>query len=435
MMMMMMMMIFMIPMCLVNLKLIIQFILIYIYMYLLFNDANFFFSKISYFLGLDLFSFYLVLMGLLICSYMDISMMGCLSKALFNFTNLILMLLMYLIFFSLSFIYMYMSFEFVLFPLMVLILGWGYQPERLLAGMYMYIYTIMVSLPLLVMILIIYFSYYSLFFDCMIYTSKNFIIHLILTLVFMMKLPIYLLHFWLPKAHVQAPVSGSMILAGLMLKIGGYGLVRVMFIYEFLFMTYSYIWFSISLLGLIIISLVCMIQGDFKCLIAYSSVSHMCMVVLGLISMSNWGLWGSYLLMLGHGFCSSGLFYLMNLYYNFSLSRSFFINKGLMNYVPSGSMFLFIMCLFNMSCPPSVNFLSEFMILISMENYWFNSYIYFFVFSFFCACFSYYMYMYNQHGLYHNLYSYSMFNLVNFLCLTMHLFPLVFYPLMILSII
>nr|YP_010272389.1 NADH dehydrogenase subunit 4 [Phlogothamnus polymaculatus]UKE80386.1 NADH dehydrogenase subunit 4 [Phlogothamnus polymaculatus] len=410
-----------------------QLLYLFLYMMVLVLDFNCFFSKISYFLGIDGFSYNLILLSLLISSLMIISMRLTKKSSMYMFINWSLSFFLLMIFSSLNFLYMYISFEFVLVPLLILILGWGYQPERLMAGMYLFFYTVLVSLPLLILIMKIYSGSGSLFFDYLKYNSTFFLYHFILVFVFMVKLPMYLVHFWLPKAHVQAPVSGSMILAGLMLKIGGYGLIRIMYMYEYMYMSYSFLWFSLSMVGSLLIGIVCLIQGDIKCLIAYSSVSHMGMVIMGLMTMSNWGLMGSFLLMLGHGFCSSGMFYMANLFYLRTSSRSFFINKGLMIYMPSCSMFWFLLCSFNMSCPPSLNFISELMILSSMMQFWFTSLFFFIGVSFICACFSYYLYSYSQHGLYHNLYSFSIINLSEFLCLFMHLIPLLFYPLMMMS--
>nr|WRK21513.1 NADH dehydrogenase subunit 4 [Selenocephalus sp.] len=408
--------------------LLMQYMNLFMYMVFMSLNTTFFFNSISYFMAIDSFSYGLMMLSFLVSSFMLISMSNSYSNPLFLLVNMSLSLMLLVIFSSLSFIYMYMSFEFVLVPLFIMIMGWGYQPERLMAGLYLFLYTLFVSLPLLMLMYYLYSNFGSLFFDYMFYYSNMFLIHFILLIVFMVKLPMFLVHFWLPKAHVQAPVAGSMILAGLMLKIGGYGLIRIMYMYEYMYMSYSFIWYGLSLVGSVIISMLCLIQGDIKCLIAYSSVSHMGMVIMGLMTMSSWGLLGSYLLMLGHGFCSSALFYGANLIYIRTGSRSFYVNKGLIMYMPSFSLIWFIFCSFNMSCPPSLNFVSEIMILSSMMYFWYNSFIFFVFISFFCACFSYYLYSYSQHGLYHSLYSFSSINSMEFLCLFMHLIPLVISP-------
>nr|UGK73264.1 NADH dehydrogenase subunit 4 [Roxasellana stellata] len=424
----------MIPMSLiVNSWLLSQFMYLFLYLIMLMMNYNSFFTKISYFLGLDMFSYNLMILSIIIGSLMVISMKGDKIMYTYMLINICLVIFLLLIFCSMNFLYMYISFELVLIPLVILILGWGYQPERLMAGMYLFFYTLLVSLPLLILILEFYSISGSLFFDYLKYNGTFFIKHLILVFVFMVKLPMFLMHFWLAKAHVQAPLPGSMILAGLMLKIGGYGLIRVMYIYECMFIKYSFIWYSLSMVGSILISMMCLIQGDIKSLIAYSSVSHMGMVIMGLMTMSSYGLMGSFMLMLAHGFCSSGMFYMANLFYTRTSSRSFYINKGLMSFMPSCTMFWFILCSFNMSCPPSLNFISEFMILISLNSFWMLSSMYFVFISFFCACFSYYLYSYSQHGLFNSMYSYSNIYMLEYLCLFMHIFPLFMYPLIMMS--
>nr|ATF28599.1 NADH dehydrogenase subunit 4 [Illinigina sp. EMHAU-15062817] len=393
-------------------------------------SVNSYFSSISYFLGVDYYSYGLIILSIFIVCLMIIS-----SNMIFKSLNLIFFLLMnlslcfilFMIFCSLNFFLMYMFFEFSLIPLMILIFGWGYQPERLISGLYLFFYTLFASLPLLLILLYIYMMNGSLFLDWSIHLyTMNFIIHFSLIFAFLVKLPMFMVHFWLPKAHVQAPVSGSMILAGLLLKIGGYGILRTMFIFENLFNSFSYVWYSLSILGGLLVSLVCLIQGDVKCLIAYSSISHMSLCLMGLLSMTKWGVVGSYFLMISHGLCSSGLFCLANISYDRLFSRSFYLNKGILTFMPSMCMMWFIFSSFNMGCPPSLNFLSEIFILNSMMSYWLNSLFFFLFISFFSACFSIYLFMFTQHGSSSGFYCFSSGYTREYLLLNCHLFPLVF---------
>ena len=425
--------IFLIHCCISNKKILFQYMYIFIYIIFMYRGCFEYFNKISYLVGVDNFSYMLILLRFLIGSLIVISIMGFSMIPIFLIINLSLTIFLIFIFSSLSFIYIYIYFEFILIPLLILIIGWGYQPERLIAGIYLFFYTVLVSLPLLILLLYLYSSEGSLFFDIMNFYSNYFFIHFFIIIVFIVKLPICFVHYWLPKAHVQAPVSGSIILAGLILKIGGYGLIRSTFIYEFIYINYSYIWFSLSIVGSLIISIICLVQADIKCLIAYSSISHIGIVIIGLVTMRNWGLFGAFFLILGHGFCSSGLFYISNLYYLRTGSRRFFINKGLFIYIPRSSMFFFLLCAFNISCPPRLNFVRELIILISLLNFWIFSGWFFLGVSFFCACFSYYLYRYRQHGVPHNLYSFSNINTNEFLCLFIHLCPLLRLPLALIS--
>nr|QKW88776.1 NADH dehydrogenase subunit 4 [Rhytidodus viridiflavus] len=413
----------------INWNVYVFFFVMLIFIYCSFN-LTFFFSNISYLYGVDCISYMLVMLSFFIISLMLLSSVYVCSPS-FLFLNLILSMILYIIFSVLNMFLMYLFFEFSLIPLIILILGWGYQPERLISVLYLFFYTLFASLPLLLIIILFYLSYGSLFFDYQFGYSISFLLHFFMVFAFLVKLPMFMFHYWLPKAHVQAPVSGSMILAGLFLKIGGYGLIRFMFIYEYLFMSYSYIWYSLSIWGSIIVSLICFIQGDIKSLIAYSSVCHMGMCLMGLLTMTYWGLMGSYFMMIGHGLCSSGMFCMANLVYERLLSRSFFINKGLITFMPSLSLIWFMFCCFNMSCPPSINFLSELIIMGSMMNYFYWSFIYMIFISFFSACFSIYLFSYCYHGLFHNCYSYSFINIKEYLLLLVHLLPIFFIILMI----
>nr|WRY72508.1 NADH dehydrogenase subunit 4 [Zyginella mandali] len=420
--------IFMIPMFFMkSYWMLFQFMILFI-MILFVNYHSFsFFCYFSYLFAIDYFSYGLVILTMLIICLMIISSNTVQSSNLSNyflFVNLILCISLIFVFCSVNLLFMYFFFEFSLIPLLILVFGWGYQPERLISGLYLFFYTLFASLPLLLIIINLMVFSNTLFFDMSFNISLSFITHIFMVFAFLVKFPMFMVHFWLPKAHVQAPVSGSMILAGLLLKIGGYGIIRVMSLHELSFLKFNFVWYSLSIVGCILVSMTCLIQGDVKCLIAYSSVAHMSMCLMGILSMSKWGILGAYLMMLSHGLCSSALFCLANYSYERYSSRSFFINKGLINIMPSMGFMWFMFCGFNMSCPPSLNFLSEVFIINSMMMYWSNSFLYFILISFLSACFSYYLFSYTQHGVFHYIYSYSCGSTREFLLLKIHLIPL-----------
>nr|YP_009058227.1 NADH dehydrogenase subunit 4 [Empoasca vitis]AIL29206.1 NADH dehydrogenase subunit 4 [Empoasca vitis] len=424
-------MIFMIPLCINNMSIIIQFLMILIMIMYMLMNSTIFFSSVSYCLGADFMSYGLIILTIYIISLMIISVnKNMIYMNLFLFVNLILCLCLVLIFMVTNLMYMYMFFEFSLIPLLIMVFGWGYQPERLSAGLYLFFYTLMASLPLLLFFIYMFSINGNLFVDNVVFTKKFMFLNVVMLLAFLVKLPMFMFHFWLPKAHVQAPVFGSMILAGLLLKIGGYGIIRLMFMCEELFLQYNYIWFTLSLIGSFLVSLICLTQTDVKSMIAFSSVAHMAMCIMSMMTMSNWGLFGTYMLMLSHGLCSSALFCLITISYERYKSRSFFINKGLQNFMPSMSMFWFLMCAFNMSCPPSLNFISEIFILTSMISYWFNSFLIFMFISFLSACFSFFLFSFTQHGNFHYMYSYTSGFTREYLLLMMHLLPIVMILLM-----
>lgn len=205
----------------------------------------------------------------------------------FNFVVLIILISLILFFSSSNIFLFYLFFELRLIPVLLLILGWGYQPERLQAGLYLFFYTLLASLPILVSIFILYENFFTLRFEILKFINiKSGYLFIFICSVFFVKIPIFFLHLWLPKAHVEAPVSGSIILAGVILKLGGYGLIRVLPIFTLLIQKIS-ILFSISLVGGVIVSFICIRQRDIKSLVAYSSVSHIGIVLAGLLTFNR----------------------------------------------------------------------------------------------------------------------------------------------------
>nr|YP_010693173.1 NADH dehydrogenase subunit 4 [Zeugodacus hochii]WCB98419.1 NADH dehydrogenase subunit 4 [Zeugodacus hochii]WGU20020.1 NADH dehydrogenase subunit 4 [Zeugodacus hochii] len=426
------MMIFISPICFINgLFWMVQTMLFVVtFIFIVFNYSTNYFVNISYFLGADVISYGLILLSFWICTLMLTASESVNKynnyKKLFLFNVLILLIFLVLTFSSMNLFMFYLFFESSLIPTLFLILGWGYQPERLQAGVYLLFYTLLVSLPMLVGIFYLYCSLNTMNF----YLLGNYLfnydlLYLSLILAFLVKMPMFLVHLWLPKAHVEAPVSGSMILAGIMLKLGGYGLLRVFSFLQMSGIKYNYIWISISLVGGVLISLVCLRQTDLKALIAYSSVAHMGIVLGGLMTLSYWGLCGSYTLMIAHGLCSSGLFCLANITYERLGSRSLLINKGLLNFMPSMTLWWFLLSACNMAAPPSLNLLGEISLLNSIISWSWVTMVSLSLLSFFSAAYTLYLYAYSQHGkVFSGVYSFSGGKIREYLLLFLHWFPL-----------
>nr|YP_010988544.1 NADH dehydrogenase subunit 4 [Medeopteryx isaanensis]WOR80688.1 NADH dehydrogenase subunit 4 [Medeopteryx isaanensis] len=404
---------------------------LYFFMFMIFFftfSYSYYFSLISYMFGCDYLSFFMILLSIWICLLMLMSS----EKIYFynNFSSYFNLVILFLLFFliltfcSMNMFVFYLFFEMSLIPTLFLILGWGYQPERIQAGMYMFMYTLFGSLPMMISLFYIYKNIGSLdlFFF---YDIDLFYLYICTIVVFLVKMPMYIVHLWLPKAHVEAPVSGSMILAGIMLKLGGYGLLRFMKVFLSIGMKINFFFISISLIGGFYISLICLRQMDMKSLIAYSSVSHMSLVLAGLMTMSTWGFYGSFLMMIAHGLCSSGLFCLSNISYERMLSRSLFLNKGLINLMPSMSLWWFLLCSSNMGAPFSLNLFGEIMLINSIISWSWLTFIFLCLMSFFGAAYSLYLYSHSQHGLfYQGMYSFSSGSIREYLLLFLHWVPL-----------
>nr|WNR50743.1 NADH dehydrogenase subunit 4 [Phyllidiella sp. c LZ-2021] len=338
-----------------------------------------------------------------------------------------LSLVLVLAFSSSNIVMFYIFFEASLIPTLVLIVGWGYQPERLQAGTYMMLYTVGASLPLLAIIL----------WHCSVMaTTETYILHLssplfkgmaglLLYGAFLVKLPMYGAHLWLPKAHVEAPLAGSMILAGILLKLGGFGLMQMVFCFNMVMDNYSIAIICLSMWGGFLATMMCLRQVDVKSLVAYSSVGHMSIVSAGVLMDSTWGIASAIITMMAHGFSSSAMFCLAYFSYKKSHTRNIPYMKGMLQVYPVLSMFWFIFCCINMACPPTLNLMGEMVIISTLWNNNFWLVLCMGLMIFFSASYNMYLYSSVNHGAFSSYFlsgiplkSYSMTGLLG------HLLPL-----------
>nr|BAV56983.1 NADH dehydrogenase subunit 4 [Monacoa niger] len=270
----------------------------------------------------------------------------------------------------------YIMFEATLVPTLFIITRWGNQTERLNAGTYFLFYTLAGSLPLLVALLLLQNHTGTLSLLALPYTQP---FHLSsyadklwwagCILAFLVKMPLYGVHLWLPKAHVEAPIAGSMVLAAVLLKLGGYGMMRMMIMLDPLAKELAYPFIILALWGVIMTGSICLRQTDLKALIAYSSVSHMGLVVSGVLIQTPWGFTGAIILMIAHGLASSALFCLANTTYERTHSRTLLLARGLQTIFPLMASWWFMANLANLALPPLPNLMGELMIITSLFNW------------------------------------------------------------------
>lgn len=278
-----------------------------------------------------------------------------------------------------NYLWMYIYFELSLLPIFILIIFWGSNWRKVHAAYQMVLFTFIGSIFLLAGIFLLYAkikSFHS--FDIFSVTQEdkysqifsNFekkLIWLLLFIGFAVKTPLYPFHIWLPEAHSEAPTTGSVMLAGVLLKMGTYGFLRfVIPLFPSVLETFKTLVFSMCLSGILFSSLAALAQIDIKKIIAYSSIGHMGLVIIGIYTLNLNGLLGASYMMISHGLISSALFFSIGLLYKIYGTRSIVYYSSIAHFMPRFSMCFFIFNLANMSFPGTAGFPGEILIFSSM---------------------------------------------------------------------
>jgi len=331
---------------------------------------NISFFNYSYSIGIDILSISLILLSSFLLALCLISYWNLRYKIyMYIYILIILSILLINIFLVTDFIFFFIFFESIIIPVFLLIGIWGSRVRKISASYQFFIYTLIGSIFILICILDIFlnkgsssieFFLFSCFFD-----NRSFIIFLLLFIGFSIKVPIFPFHIWLPEAHVEASSTGSVILAGILLKLGIYAMYRFLVVpFYTIYIDLIYFILVISVIGLTYSALVALNQIDIKKIIAYSSISHMNFSLIGLFSCNLEGLIGSYIMMLAHGLTSSSLFLSIGILYERYKTRIIFYYGGLVNIMPLFSIYFFIFILSNFSFPGTFNFIGEILILL-----------------------------------------------------------------------
>lgn len=274
------------------------------------------------------------------------------------------------VFVSLDFVLFYVFWETMLIPMYLLIGVWG-GPNRVYAAIKFFLYTLAGSVLLLVAIIVLFFSSGENTFDILTLSQSAYSptlqawIFWAFFAAFAVKVPMFPFHTWLPDAHVEAPTAGSVILASVLLKMGTYGFLRFSLpMLPDASLSFTPIIMTLSVIAIIYGAYMAFAQADLKKLIAYSSVSHMGFVTLGIFAMNAQGIEGAILQMVNHGITTGGLFMCVGIIYERTHSREIADNSGLASPMPCYATFLVIFALSSVGLPGMNSFVGEFLVLV-----------------------------------------------------------------------
>jgi NADH-quinone oxidoreductase subunit M len=326
---------------------------------------------INYFVGVDGVSIPLILLTTFLIPICLLCSWNSIQTRVKEFVIYFLLLESFIIgvFISIDLVIFYVFFEAVLIPMFLIIGIWGGE-NRIYATFKFFLYTLAGSVLMLLAIIYIIsvaktgniqqiagFSFQE---------NIQLILFLCFFASFAVKVPMFPFHTWLPDAHVQAPTSGSVILAGVLLKLGAYGFMRLSVpFFEYASIFYQPFIFSLSCIAIVYTSIVALRQDDMKKMIAYSSVAHMGFVTIGIFTLTSDGMNGAYFQMISHGIVSAALFLIVGVVYERHHTRMIADYSGVTNIMPKYSFFFMVFMLASVGLPGTSGFVGEFLVIMS----------------------------------------------------------------------
>lgn len=328
--------------------------------------------NINYYLGIDGISLFMVLLTTLLLPICIISSRNAIKKRVREFMISFLVLEAFVIgvFCALDSVLFYLFFEGMLIPMFLIIGIWGGN-NRVYAAYKFFLYTLLGSVLFLIAILYLYNQFGTMEIPALIALAPTLDIEvqkwlwLAMFASFAVKVPMWPVHTWLPDAHVQAPTAGSVILAGVLLKMGAYGFLRfsLPMLPEASMMFQDFV-FALSVIAVIYTSLVALVQSDMKKLIAYSSVAHMGFVTIGLFAFNMQGIQGALIQMISHGLVSAALFLCVGVIYDRMHTREIAAYGGLVNRMPRYAAYFLLFTMASVGLPGTSGFVGEFLVLV-----------------------------------------------------------------------
>lgn len=329
--------------------------------------------NIYYTIGIDGISIFFVILTTFLIPICILTSWEVIQYKVKEFMILLLVteLLLINVFIVLDLFFFYIFFEGVLIPMFLIIGIWGSRQRKIHAAYQFFFFTLLGSIIMLLGIIVIYIETGTSDIQDLMYTTFSYEKQLFLWVAFFcsfaVKVPMMPVHIWLPEAHVEAPTAGSVILAGILLKLGVYGIIRILIpMFPDAMVYFTPLVFTMCVIGVVYSAATTIRQIDLKKTIAYSSVAHMNYAMLGLFTNNAQGIEGCLYFMLGHGVVSSALFLCIGMLYDRYHTRNILYYGGLVQVMPIYTVFLLIFTLANIGLPGTVNFVGEFLVMVGV---------------------------------------------------------------------